>query len=104
MSFTKATLETAMNKLAQAGKIFSNESQFQFDLAWELRKMGFDVELEVLSADCTPSQFAALPKEDKKRYYPDTVIKDDNEFIQRYTELTNAIKNIKYVSGYCYTQ
>lgn len=81
MSFTKATLETAMNKLAQAGKIFSNESQFQFDLAWELRKMGFDVELEVLSADCTPSQFAALPKEDKKRYYTDIVIKDDNEFI-----------------------
>lgn len=31
-------------------------------------------------------------------------VKDDNEFIQRYTELTNAIKNIKYVSGYCYTQ
>ena len=31
-------------------------------------------------------------------------VKDDNEFIKRYTELTNAIKNIKYVSGYCYTQ
>lgn len=81
MSFTKATLETAMGNLAGVGKIFSNESQFQFDLAWELRKMGYNVELEVLSANCTPSHFAALSKEEKKKYYTDIVIKDDDNYI-----------------------
>lgn len=30
--------------------------------------------------------------------------KDKEEFLDRYTKLTNAIYNIPYVSGYCYTQ
>lgn len=31
-------------------------------------------------------------------------VKDEKELIQRFTKLTNAIKNIPYISGYCYTQ
>ena len=31
-------------------------------------------------------------------------VKDENEFIKRYEELTNAIKNTNYIIGYCYTQ
>lgn len=31
-------------------------------------------------------------------------VKDENEFIKRYEELTNAIKNTNYITGYCYTQ
>lgn len=31
-------------------------------------------------------------------------VKDENEFIQRFEELTKSIKNTKYISGYCYTQ
>lgn len=31
-------------------------------------------------------------------------VKDENEFIKRYEELTTAIKDTKYFSGYCYTQ
>lgn len=81
MSFTKATLETAMNNLAKAGKIFSNESQFQFDLVWELREMGYDVELEVLSADCAPSEFSKLEKKERKKYYTDIIIRDDENYI-----------------------
>ena len=33
-----------------------------------------------------------------------THVKDENEFIKRYEELTNAIKNTNYITGYCYTQ
>ena len=31
-------------------------------------------------------------------------VKDENEFIERFEALTNAIKNTKYICGYCYTQ
>ena len=105
MSFTKATLEAAMNDLAKTGKIFSNESQFQFDLAWKLREMGYEVELEVLSANCNPSQFAALPKEEKKKYYTDIVIKDDNEYIAielKYKTPDNGVMQYKTGSGNYY--
>lgn len=50
MSFTKKELQTAIENLAKEGKIFSNESQFQLDLAWELKKQNFVVELGGLSA------------------------------------------------------
>ena len=80
MSFTKGTLETAINNLAKDGKIFSNESQFQFELAWELKKMGFDVELEVLSADCSIGGFVGLSKEETKKQYTDIIVKDDEGY------------------------
>lgn len=31
-------------------------------------------------------------------------VKDEKEFIERFTKLTKSIKNIPYISGYCYTQ
>ncbi len=31
-------------------------------------------------------------------------VKDEKEFIERFTKLTNVVKNIPYISGYCYTQ
>ena len=31
-------------------------------------------------------------------------VKDEKEFIDRFTKLTKSIKNIPYISGYCYTQ
>lgn len=31
-------------------------------------------------------------------------VKDENEFIERFEALTKAIKNIPYITGYCYTQ
>lgn len=31
-------------------------------------------------------------------------VKDEKELIERFTKLTRAIKNIPYISGYCYTQ
>ena len=66
MNFTKNTLETSIKNLASKGKIYSNESQFQFDLAWELRKQGFDVELEMLSV--SQSYVKKLSKEERKKH------------------------------------
>lgn len=31
-------------------------------------------------------------------------VKDEKELVERFTKLTNTIKNIPYISGYCYTQ
>lgn len=31
-------------------------------------------------------------------------VKDEKELVERFTKLTKAIKNIPYISGYCYTQ
>jgi len=31
-------------------------------------------------------------------------VKDENEFLERYREITNAIRNTQYICGYCYTQ
>lgn len=31
-------------------------------------------------------------------------VKDEKEFVERFTKLTKVIKNIPYISGYCYTQ
>lgn len=31
-------------------------------------------------------------------------VRDEKELIERFTKLTNVIKNIPYISGYCYTQ
>ena len=79
MNFTKNTLETSIKNLASKGKIYSNESQFQFDLAWELRKQGFDVELEMLSV--SQSYVKKLSKEERKKAYTDIVIKDGTDYI-----------------------
>ena len=79
MNFTKNILETAIKKMASKGKIYSNESQFQFDLAWELRKQGFDVELEMLSV--SQAYAKQLSKDERQKAYTDIVVKDETGYI-----------------------
>ena len=31
-------------------------------------------------------------------------VRDENEFLERFSSITNVIKNIPYIVGYCYTQ
>ena len=31
-------------------------------------------------------------------------VKDEEEFLDRFKKLTKSIRNIPYISGYCYTQ
>lgn len=100
MNFTTQTLKDALNELANAGKVFSNESQFQFDLAWQLKEMGFEVELEVLSANCSLADFINLSKEERMKYYTDIIVKDDeNNYIA--IELKYKTPGIKGIM--CYT-
>ena len=79
MNFTKKELQAAIENLAKKGKIFSNESQFQLDLAWELKKRGFHVELEVLSV--TQSAAKNLSKDERKKAYTDVIVKDEDGYI-----------------------
>lgn len=72
MNLTKSDLMNIINSFAKRGKIFSNEAQFQFDLAWELRKQYDVVLLEHL-----------IPKDEKnnKKRYIDILLVDGNECV-----------------------
>ena len=88
MAFTKKTLSDAIQALAKQNKIYSNESQFQFDLARELREKRFDrklrekrfdVELEMLSVSQDDAK--QLSKDEREKAYTDIVVKDETGYI-----------------------
>ena len=80
MLFTKDILKLAIDELAAEGKIFSNERQFQLELAIKLQHKGFDdVELEVVSSDKSFIEFQKLSKEDREKLYTDIIIKQEND-------------------------
>ena len=79
MLFTKEILKKAIDELAAEGKIFSNERQFQLELAMKLQHKGFDVELEVVSSDKSFDEFQKLSKEDREKLYTDIIIKQEND-------------------------
>ena len=78
MLFTKEILKKAIDELAAEGKIFSNERQFQLELAMELQNKDFEVELEVVSSDKSFDDFKKLSKEDRDKLYTDIIIKQEN--------------------------
>lgn len=90
--FNATILHEAIQELAKAGRIYSNEAQFQFELAWKLKEKGFDVELEVLSAAGTIGKFVGLPKEEKEKQYTDIIVKDEEGYIA--IELKFKTKNL----------
>ena len=99
MNFTKGTLENAIINLASKGKIYSNESQFQFDLAWELSKSNFSVELEVLSCNIPVTSFVKLDKDGKKKYYTDIIVKDnDGSYVAIELKYKTVEANIEYTT------
>lgn len=50
------------------------------------------------------SEYGGIALNSDKGWGYGSQVKDENEFITRYEKLTSAIKNTKYISGYCYTQ
>ena len=79
MLFTKEILKKTIDELAAEGKIFSNERQFQLELAMKLQQKGFDVELEVVSSDKSFDELQKLSKEDREKLYTDIIIKQEND-------------------------
>ncbi len=101
MNFTKNTLETSIKNLASKGKIYSNESQFQFDLARELSEFGFCVEFEVLSCNIPITSFVKLDKNGKKKYYTDIVVKDDEgNYVAIELKYKTLEANIEYTTQF----
>ncbi len=78
MNFTKETLITAIDKLAQGGRAFSNERQFQFALAIELKDQGFNVDLEVLSSNEVKGEDNKVIAE---KMYTDIIVEDTDKRI-----------------------
>lgn len=79
--------EDIIKSFAEQGKLFSNERQFQLEIAWALKEKGYEVYLEVLE-----------DKEEKA--YIDLVVREaDNEYIAielKYTIRDNGIKRMDY--------
>lgn len=63
-------LKGILDSMGKSGKIFQNECQFQFDLAWAIKdQLKLDVKFEVVTIG------------DKKEYTDLAVLNDDGEFI-----------------------
>lgn len=50
------------------------------------------------------SEYCGIAINSKEGWGYGKQVKDKKELIERFTKLTNAIKKIPYISGYCYTQ
>jgi hypothetical protein len=99
MALTISTLKKIINEFAKEGKIFSNEAQFQFELAWALKEMGYDVQLEVLSGKIN-NEIESI--EDKM--YTDIVVTDKDKKELYAIELkykTAAPSNGKFIRYSC---
>lgn len=68
---------------ASENRIYSNEAQFQHDLAISLEKLGYNVYLEVLSINADSlDEFKAKKKNERVKLYTDIAIKiSENEYI-----------------------
>ena len=50
------------------------------------------------------SEYGGIAIDSEKGWGYGKQAKDEQEFIERFTKLTNVVQNIPYISGYCYTQ
>ena len=79
-----------LDTFAESGKLFSNERQFQLELAWELKEHGYTVLLEVL-------------EKSKRKKYVDIVVElSPNEYVAIELKYTIRQKDMVYdVNGKC---
>lgn len=50
------------------------------------------------------SEYGAIALESQNGWGYGKQVKSEEEFLERFQDLTNAIKGVDYISGYCYTQ
>lgn len=50
------------------------------------------------------SEYGGIALNSKEGWGYGKQVKDEEEFVERFYSLTNAIKNMPYITGYCYTQ
>lgn len=84
MDITLELLCKIINSFAERGKLFSNERQFQLELAWELKELGFSVYLEVLETS-------------KMKKYIDIVVRTSpTEYVAIELKYTTRLKDMIY--------
>ena len=80
-------LDSIISGFGTEGRIFSNEEQFQFELAWKLKEAGYNVRLEVLSIPKANEEeaeevFNQASKQERDKMYTDIVVDiNDSESI-----------------------
>ena len=72
-------LDGIIRGFGNEGRIFSNEEQFQFELAWKLKEAGYNVRLEVLSIPKANEKeaeevFNQASKQERDKMYTDIVV------------------------------
>ena len=50
------------------------------------------------------SEYGGIAIDSEKGWGYGKQVKDERELIDRFTKLTKAVKDIPYITGYCYTQ
>lgn len=81
---SKAVFENILQDFASQWKLFSNERQFQLELAWALKEKGYTVFLEVL-------------EDSEEKNYIDLIIKvTDTEYIAIELKYTTKQKRMNY--------
>ena len=50
------------------------------------------------------SEYGGIALNSEKGWGYGKQVRDENEFLERFSSITNVIKNIPYIVGYCYTQ
>lgn len=81
MEFDVKFIDRLLKNLADNKRVFTNESQFQFELALALQKEGYPVELEVLSCNKEVEDISRLSKKEIEKYYSDIVVNlGNNEY------------------------
>lgn len=71
------------------GRIFSNEEQFQFALAWKLKEAGYNVRLEVLS--CPKDEQIKVAQMDESQ-------KKDQKIKKMYTDIVVDIDDVQSIA------
>ncbi|MBR0414645.1 MAG: hypothetical protein IJI67_06215 [Clostridia bacterium] len=97
MELTKEILEDIIKQFAEEGKIFSNEAQFQFELAWALREYKDKKGNKLFGDDNDKVKLEHLSIENKM--YTDIVVRVDNKYYPIELKYKTADKQIKYKKG-----
>lgn len=94
MDFLRSMIKDCIDGFATKGVVFSNEAQFQFALAWNLKEKLTEIKMknfEIL--------LEHLVRIGDKKYYIDILIRIENKLYPIELKYKNAAKNLTYISN-----
>ena len=99
MELTKEILEDIIKQFAEEGKIFSNEAQFQFELAWALREYKDKKGNKLFSDINDKIMLEHLSTVENEKMYTDIVVRVGKKYYPIELKYKTADKTIEYQKG-----